>query len=144
MIIWIICESCSSLHQSFIYHTTLLHGGWGSSEIPHLLTICLCSRLHCTGGLDIIYSILPLQFTPSTSLLWCSFRKKGKDGHLRAKGKAKCSPALTFALAIFHATIYMKNATGWVHSLSLVWNCRNNLDQLSWLKWLKLKSLLPT
>lgn len=97
---------------SFIYHTTLLHE---DPEISLLLTICLSAAdFIVLVGWNMIYSILSLQLTPSTSLLWWFIRKMGKDGHLKAKGQAKHSPALTFALAIFHANISMKNATGWV------------------------------
>lgn len=110
------------------YITQLSCMGFEDPEISLLQIICLCSGLHCADGLDIIYSILPLQLPPSTSLLWCFIRKRGKDGHLRAKGEAEHSPALTFALGVFHAAIYTKNATGWVHPPSLVWNCRENLN----------------
>lgn len=95
-------------------------------------------------GWNIIYSTLSLQLLSSTSLLWCFIRKRGKDGHLRAKGEAKHNPALTFALAVFHATIYMENATGWVHPPSLFWNCRDNLNQFSWLAVTEMQNLLPT
>lgn len=129
----IICilESCSPLHQCLhISHDPL---AWGLRILRSHFSRQYASAADCIGGLDINYRILSLPFIPSTSLFWCFIRKMGEDGHLRAKGEAKHSPALIFALAVFHSTIYMKNATGWVHPPSLVWNCRDTLNQLSWL-----------